>query len=274
MRVLEQLTVSKTGQPDRCEDAIYIDDSFACLVDGITAKDLPPINGKSLGRIAAELVCRTINNLSPGTNCVAAFRTMSEAIRSFCRENDLGDDERYLKGISASVAVYNDFRRELWSIGDCRVIVDAKEHTQRNPIDEALALTRALYLELEIAEGKTLNELLAHDTGREFIKPLLRREHLLHNLAGDGQFRLGVLNGFEQDESQIRCFSLGKEVRTVTLASDGYPGTLATLAEAEANLSDVLSRDPLCFRLYRSTKGITASNLSYDDRAYVRLETG
>ena len=37
-------------------------------------------------------------------------------------------------------------------------------------------------------------------------------------------------------------------------------------------LRDILEKDPLCIRLYKSTKGIKKGNCSFDDRAYLRIK--
>ena len=42
------------------------------------------------------------------------------------------------------------------------------------------------------------------------------------------------------------------------------------LCEKDA-LQDLLEQDPMCFRLYPSTKGVKPGNVSFDDRAYCRI---
>lgn len=58
----------------------------------------------------------------------------------------------------------------------------------------------------------------------------------------------------------------------IVLASDGYPELQETYQESERILQRTLIHDPLIInRLYRSTKGLTPGNLSYDDRTYIRF---
>lgn len=55
------------------------------------------------------------------------------------------------------------------------------------------------------------------------------------------------------------------------LASDGYPILKATLQESEESLARHLADDPQNIKEYVATKGLVEGNLSFDDRAYVRL---
>jgi hypothetical protein len=60
-------------------------------------------------------------------------------------------------------------------------------------------------------------------------------------------------------------------VEDLVLASDGYPEILPTLAETEARLAELLAEDPSCVGVLRGTKGVMAGQISFDDRAYLRL---
>ena len=59
--------------------------------------------------------------------------------------------------------------------------------------------------------------------------------------------------------------------REVVLASDGYPFLLPTLRDSEEALARQLKDDPQNLSFFLATKGIVEGNLSFDDRAYVRL---
>ena len=52
------------------------------------------------------------------------------------------------------------------------------------------------------------------------------------------------------------------------LATDGYPILKSTLKESEDALIDVLKEDRLCFRKYKSTKGVSTDANSFDDRTF------
>ena len=69
----------------------------------------------------------------------------------------------------------------------------------------------------------------------------------------------------------IRIHSLPTDTQAVILASDGYPYLKDTLDASEQALQEILHDDPLLFRSYKTTKGMKPENVSFDDRAYVKL---
>jgi len=73
-------------------------------------------------------------------------------------------------------------------------------------------------------------------------------------------------------DSLIVVHPLPENVGQVILASDGYPDILPTLVASEAHLARLLTRDPWCVNELRGTKGVAEGQISYDDRAYLRLE--
>jgi glycerophosphoryl diester phosphodiesterase len=129
---------------------------------------------------------------------------------------------------------------------------------------------RAVYLESELLMGKTIENLMEFDTGREFIKPLLSRQALFQNPNNESIYSYGVINGFEVPENAIKTVRM-QDNKYLVLASDGYPALKPTLEESEQALKKILASDPLCMRIYKSTKGLEAGNISYDDRAYLKI---
>ena len=57
----------------------------------------------------------------------------------------------------------------------------------------------------------------------------------------------------------------------VVLASDGYPILLPTLHESEEALAQHLTDDPQNITDFIATKGLVEGNVSFDDRAYIKL---
>ena len=55
------------------------------------------------------------------------------------------------------------------------------------------------------------------------------------------------------------------------LASDGYPTLLPTLHESEKALAQHLTDDPQNITDFIATKGLVDGNVSFDDRAYIKL---
>jgi hypothetical protein len=57
----------------------------------------------------------------------------------------------------------------------------------------------------------------------------------------------------------------------LVIATDGYPVIEPGLAGSEAVLARLLERDPWCVAELRGTKGVLDGQVSFDDRAYLRL---
>ncbi len=97
-----------------------------------------------------------------------------------------------------------------------------------------------MFLEAEIAKGKTLEELLQNDTGRAFILPLLERQMLFQNNPAARQYWFSIIDGFEVSDEGIYVQSLPIDIQTIVLASDGYPYLKETLEASEQCLQEVL----------------------------------
>lgn len=167
----------------------------------------------------------------------------------------------------ASVIVYNDFYHEIWSYGGCNCRIGDRVYSHARKLNEMHARKRAQALEAEIAKGKTVEELLAHDVGKAFIAPDIHKKFYFENRdVPDGY---AMLNGYKMNSRMILRYPV-KEGTEIVLASDGYPVTGKTLAESEAALASLLQRDPLCFRLNKQMKGRGPLECSYDDRTYWR----
>lgn len=131
--------------------------------------------------------------------------------------------------------------------------------------------TRSVFLESEITRGIPLPNLIKHDSGRDFIFPLLVKQAILQNHSSSNQpYTFAAFDGFPIKMEQVNIYPIGKE-KTIILSSDGYPKLFSTLQKTEAYLTTILKEDPLCFRKFKSTKGLIKGNVSFDDRTYLRL---
>ena len=137
-------------------------------------------------------------------------------------------------------------------------------------MDEVIANARALYLEGEIAQGKTIEELMKNDSGREFILPLLVRQQYFQNARMDSLYNYSIIDGFELNTKDIKVVKVKN--KSIILASDGYPKLFNTLSDSEKYLEYILKNDPLCIKLHKSTKGLKENLNSFDDRAYIKIE--
>ena len=176
------------------------------------------------------------------------------------------------KRFTANGVIYSYARNEVWQVGDCQCIIGNLYSSNEKEIDAIMANARAVVNEVALLDGATLKDLESHDPGREFIYPFLQKQALLQNCPVEGQrFAFPVFDGFPVQMKQVNIFSVG-DAEEVVLSSDGYPHLYSTLHESECYLADILEKDPLCMRLYKSTKGVQKGNCSFDDRAYLRIK--
>jgi glycerophosphoryl diester phosphodiesterase len=139
-------------------------------------------------------------------------------------------------------------------------------------VDRIFSDLRALLIHIELAQGKTEEELLRHDTGRERILDLLKLQTKLQNTSYNSEFSYYIIDGFDWDPGMgLQVVPVNQPSGEIVLASDGYPRLFPGLEETEAFLADLLQEDPLCYKKYRSTKGLYSGNISFDDRCYIRF---
>jgi glycerophosphoryl diester phosphodiesterase len=272
LRIIEEFLQGKTGNEADGEDRIIITDNYVAVVDGATNKSSRDFGTLTPGQLAAQLIADTLQELPGGLPQAAVLEKLSQAIESFYRAEGLLERLREAphERATATAAILSLSLSEVWIIGDCQCLIDGRLYKNEKQIDSVLASTRALVLELELNEGVEVNELAQADPGREFIRPLLIRQSRLQNARGDLPLAYSAIDGFPVTLERTQVIST-KGAREIVLASDGYPELRSTLADSERHLRAVLREDPLLIRLHQSTKGVTAGNISFDDRAYLRL---
>lgn len=273
VHIEERFLASKTGKAEDNEDAIHISDSFVAVIDGATSKTARLWQGRTSGQLAAHLLHEALGQLPEDATLQQAIEHLSEAIRGIYMRDRMLEmvASNPVERITASLAMASLRRKEVWLIGDCACIVGGRRITNRKAIDRVLAEARSAYLESELLRGKSIDDLRAHDTGREFIFPLLERQTLFQNTTSANAYSYAVLDGFPIPTRQIRICPIPPAPTTVVLATDGYPALHESLAVSERALQRIIERDPLLMRQYKSTKGVQAGNISYDDRAFVRF---
>ena len=147
--IIEQSVVGKYSDVSLSEDALVITPFFAAVVDGATSKCDLSFDGKTTGRLASELLSGVIRSL-PYDATMSEF--IDEAGRVFmafyCRN---GLRERVVSEpqcrLSASVAIYSDARREVWTVGDCRLRIGDEVYMPEKSVDLRLAQKRAEIIE-------------------------------------------------------------------------------------------------------------------------------
>ena len=272
MKIIEQFIEGKTGTLSACEDAIFVSDDFAAVIDGATSKSARKYNNEFPGRACAQLIINALEDLPRKSSSGQAVAYLSGAILSLYKRLKLVSHLARLPlgRASACIAIYSKYRNEIWMVGDCQCLVDKTRYTNRKTIDDLLANVRSLYIQAELAAGRSYSAIQASDPGRKYILPLLKRQMCFQNSTQKSDFVYGVLDGFMVPEQEIRVIKLSSP-RTIVLASDGYPKVFASLARSESYLAKVLKKDPLCYLEYKSTKGLKKGDSSFDDRAYLKI---
>ncbi|MCA0352230.1 MAG: hypothetical protein LCH85_09555 [Chloroflexi bacterium] len=272
MQVIESFMESKNGDMDGCEDSIFINDHFACVIDGVSSKFGKLWEGKTSGKMATILLENAIKVLPRTASLDEAVAALTLSIADYYQKNGIYENlkENTAERFSATISLYSDYHREVWSIGDVQCLIDGKVYVNRMLIDDIVVNTRALYLELELIEGKQPNQIMESDLGRKFISSLIQRQGIFQNSPINSPYAFGVVDGFDIPKNLITVTAIGK-TNEVVLASDGYPDVRSTLMESEAILATILKEDPLCMRIFKAVKGLGEGRTSYDDRAYLRF---
>lgn len=289
MHILEKFILGKENNPLTCEDGIFFGEKLIAVIDGVTTDGGRLWDGHKSGYFAKEVLLDCLQDLAKkqmeevclqelakeqmAGNCpqeqeAARFiEKLDGALYSAVALNGDKDllPEEYPR---ASIILYNDVTKEIISYGDCQCSINGVVHRECKKIDELNAALRAYHLEYHLQQGRLPEELAEKDPGRTAILENLRMQCTFENKAGE--FGYAVLNGRGVEPSLIRVYKVcpGDEV---ILASDGYPELGRSLEESEAVLEQILREDPLCFRRYRSTKGVKAGNISFDDRTFCRF---
>jgi len=256
VRVVERFVVGKRADPALCEDAIVVTGGHAAVVDGATDISGRRYDGASGGRWAMAACVAAIRALPAEIDAYAAVEALT---RAFAERTEPANERP-----SASVTIYSAARRQVWQVGDVGFrMAGMPARPPRKRVDEIAAAFRAAVLAAEAAAGA----LGAEDPGRAAARALIGRQGFLRNTVGPYGF--GGIDGRPVPRSLIGV----REVPAgeLVIASDGYPVIEPSLAESEATLARLLERDPRCVGELLGTKGLGEGQVSFDDRAYLRL---
>ena len=267
MIIIEQQTIGKDPKR-KSEDIIVATADFIAVIDGSTSKTLRRVCWwMSNGRCAAKTVARFIRHMPANITSAEFCRGVTAAVARKYSKHHLDlyaahPEER----LTASCIVYSRLRREIWMVGDCHCLVGDNYFDNPKPSEQRLAEKRAEEAHRLIAEGKeTTESLLAHDTARDAIIPLLIEEMQNQNKT------YAVIDGFPMPRQKVRVIPLDFSPWTIVLASDGYPFLRPTLQESEQALAAQREEDPLNIGKFKATKAFHPQNTSFDDRSYIRF---
>lgn len=264
LAIEEVYTESKTGSREKNEDAVYYNADFIAVIDGATSKTEADLDGKTGGQLCAGQIVNTIRNLKGNITAPEAARQIWQDLKEM--ENKYRLEEKGIHSC-ASAVIFSCFRKEIWLVGDCRYMINGQEYSEVKHIDRVLSEARAAAVHMLLEKGITEEQLMEHDLSREMILPLLREQKYLEN--GPEPYGYPVFNCHTEPGNII--IRKVPDKSSIVLASDGYPVLKETLAESERELSEILKKDPLCYKEYCSTKGLKKGNVSFDDRSYIRF---
>ena len=255
MTITEHFICGKHTAAD-CEDGIVITNDFAAVIDGSTSKTPKRLDpSMKNGRFAMLIISEYIKQMPA-----------DYTINDFCRGITLRIAEEYAKRgiaedmakhpeerLTASAIIYSNSRKEVWMVGDCQAIIEGKHYDNSKPYEQEIAMQRATL----IKNGMSPKE------ARCAIEPQLIKAML------EGQNRqYAVIDGTPIYMPGTRIVTAS---HCVVLASDGYPTLLPTLHESEEALAQHLTDDPQNITDFIATKGLVEGNVSFDDRAYIKL---
>ena len=169
--------------------------------------------------------------------------------------------------LCASAVIYSVSKRQIWSVGDCQFMLNGQHYTFYKKVDTILSDARSLAIHMLLQNGCTEEQLKNDDSARKLILGELKMQQYLENRDDEYGYSVfssqgSVKNVFVTDVSP------GSEI---VLASDGYPELFGTLEESEARLNELIRIDPLCYKFYKSTKGLMENCTHFDDRSYIRF---
>jgi len=272
MKIIEKFLMAKTGAPEECEDIIFVNQWFAAVIDGATARNDQRYYGKRTGLMAAILVQEVFESLTPKASLEDTLGILERRFMEFYETNNI-DYEDNSQLLTASAVLYSNYYRQVWMIGDCRCRLGGVVHDNPNGIDDFVASARSFINQAEVLNGRSLDWIAQNDPGAEFIRGLLVKQFTFQNSVNKetGTYSYVAIDGRKMQVDKVKVLTVAQDTQEIILASDGYPVLAETLALSEKALLEMLESDPLCIYCNKGVKGIKQGFVSYDDRAYLRI---
>lgn len=270
VKIIESFIKGKKNNKELCEDGLVITENYISIIDGVTSKGNTLWQNMTSGVYVKKLLINAINNMSPNLNAEDSIIYLNTLIKEEYEKSNMYEyvKEYPEERLQANLIVFNISKNEIWMWGDCQALINKKLYHKEKKIDKILSEARSLFVDLELKNGKTVEDIIKNDTGRKYILPLLKQSIVYNNTIGE--YGCNVLDGFEIMPKSVIKIKV-KENDEIVLASDGYPVLKNSLKESEEKLLEILEKDPLLINIYKSTKGLQQGNISYDDRTYIKF---
>ncbi len=270
VKIIESFIKGKKNNKELCEDGLVITENYISIIDGVTSKGNTLWQNMTSGVYVKKLLINAINNMSPNLKAEDSILYLNTLIKEEYEKSNMYEyvKEHPEERLQANLIVFNISKNEIWMWGDCQALINKKLYHKEKKIDKILSEARSLFIDLELKNGKTVEDIIKNDTGRKYILPLLKQSIVYNNTIGE--YGCNVLDGFEIMPKSVIKIKV-KENDEIVLASDGYPVLKNSLKESEEKLLEILEKDPLLINIYKSTKGLQQGNISYDDRTYIKF---
>ncbi|MEY8370999.1 hypothetical protein AAK938_05610 [Aerococcaceae bacterium 50-4] len=258
MQIQHKFIKGKFDQPSLCEDAIFENNHFIAIIDGVTSKSTFTHEGQKTGKIAANIIKEFLSTVDPQSSIDSIIQGINQAYHDQFYAHVDFPLNRIEHGPQAAMALYSHFHKCIYLIGDCQARVNGLLHTQPKVSDDILANFRSLILHIHPDQ---------HQEARDAIMPYLISSNTFANKP-DTRFGYSVLNGEDIPSELIKKIPVQTGDKIV-LTSDGYPDIKDSFEETESHLQYIIHNDPDLIDQFISTKGLTANQISFDDRSYI-----
>lgn len=266
MKIIEKKIDSKSKDITKCEDGLYADENFIAVIDGVTSKGKYLWDGMTSGCYAKEILLEGIRNMPKSAEHYFVIEYLNKLLnRKYFEKRVTLDNTELLR---ACIIIYSNYHKQIWSFGDCQCMVNNKLYNNSKKVDSIISEMRSMMIKSYLISGKTEKDFFRDDLARKAILPFLKQQQYFENSNED--YGYDVLNGQKIITSNIKVIQVQKGDEIV-LATDGYPVLKNTLSKSEYELNEIVKKDPLCYKIFKATKGISEGNKSFDDRAYIRF---
>ncbi|GHF49959.1 hypothetical protein FHX82_003828 [Amycolatopsis bartoniae] len=264
IEVVESVVVPKSDHSP-CADRLIAGPATWGVADGATAKPWDDPRGPD-GAILADAVSTLLANLPRGADFAEAVRAATAEVAEMLAQAGI----RPGRGSAVSFCVLQPAKRQIWRVGEARVMIDGRPVPTPGQAEDVVATARALAIESFLAAGETPESLRDVDRGRAAVEPLLRSLVELRNSA-TSRFAHAAIDGNPVPDHLTEIIPLRDGDHDIVIATDGYVTIAPTLGESEKLLAGRIERDPLMIEEPTATKGVGRGANSFDDRAYIRV---
>ena len=147
--VVEQHIQSKTGNISDCEDLIIKNKNFLGIVDGVTSKASKTYDGVTSGKLTALVIQKITEVCSPDIEAADFLKIANTNIQQLYEQyhiSELVQKQKHFR-FGATFILLNKKRKELWILGDCKLLIDQEEQQNNKKIDTIIAEIRRLFIQ-------------------------------------------------------------------------------------------------------------------------------